>query len=431
MRGLMRSDTGRAGGMAVAVIAGNVIALALTVVFARVLHTKGYGSFSALISTFIILMVPGTALQTTVAREISAEIARRDPTPGGQVRTWLRRLAVLTVGVTIVSIVGRDVLAAIIGVKEVPWAAAATLPSGCLWLMASVSRGALQGFQRYRAVGLSMIGEQLARLVAGLILVAAGAGVTGAFYGTPISLIAVVAALSVPLRRQLGPAQPSALENRLRDLLSRAWAPVVALGLVAWLQDGHVIIVKHIATGRQAGAWSAAAVAAKAVIWVAIGVSLYLVPETARRARTGEDARPILLRTLGVIGALAAPAILIFAVASEPLLRIVFGSKYTGSAGALPFLGIAMSLLAVTFLTVQYKLALHRARFIGVLAVAAVVQPLAILAIGPHLTSIALGVLAVQAALAATMLVLAFRSEGRMGHDFEEDEAPELMLSEA
>ncbi|MFL5913700.1 MAG: hypothetical protein ACJ768_24450, partial [Gaiellaceae bacterium] len=61
MRGLMKSDTGRAGGMAVAVILGNVIALALTVVFARVLHAKGYGSFSALISTFIILMVPGTA----------------------------------------------------------------------------------------------------------------------------------------------------------------------------------------------------------------------------------------------------------------------------------------------------------------------------------------------------------------------------------
>src|SRR5256885_7700448 len=87
----MRSDTGRAGGMAAAVIAGNVIALALTVVFARVLHAKGYGSFSALISTFIILMVPGTALQTTVAREVSAEIARGEPEPGAGVRNWLGR----------------------------------------------------------------------------------------------------------------------------------------------------------------------------------------------------------------------------------------------------------------------------------------------------------------------------------------------------
>src|SRR5919206_4709201 len=111
MQGLMRSDTGRAGGMAAAVIAGNVIALALTVVFARVLHAKGYGSFSALMSTFIILMVPGTALQTTVAREISAEIARGDPNPGAEVRTWLRRLAVVTACVVVVSVLARSVLA--------------------------------------------------------------------------------------------------------------------------------------------------------------------------------------------------------------------------------------------------------------------------------------------------------------------------------
>src|SRR5437016_4696357 len=138
MRELMRSDTGRAGGMAVAVIAGNVIALVLTVVFARVLHAKGYGSFSALMSTFIILMVPGTALQTTVAREVSGEIARGEPHPGREVRKWLERLAVLVLAVALVSVLARDVLAAIIGVKEVPWAAAATLPTGCLWLMVCV-----------------------------------------------------------------------------------------------------------------------------------------------------------------------------------------------------------------------------------------------------------------------------------------------------
>ena len=65
------------------------------------------------------------------------------------------------------------------------------------------------------------------------------------------------------------------------------------------------------------------------------------------------------------------------------------------------------------------------------LAVAAVVQPVVLLAIGPHLTAIALGMLAVQATLAATMLFLAFSKQGTTGHDFEEDGAPELVLTEA
>jgi O-antigen/teichoic acid export membrane protein len=267
--------------------------------------------------------------------------------------------------------------------------------------------------------------------VFGLLMVAVGLGVTGAFLGTPLALMAVIVALAVPLARQIGVVGPGTPLDRLESLFARAWAPVLALGLVAWLQDGHVIIVKHLVSGRQAGAWGASAVAAKAIVWVAIGVSLYLVPETARRARTGEDARPILRRTLLVVGLLALPAILIFAAGAHPLLKTVFGAKFTSSSGALPFLGISMALLATTFLVVQYKLALHRAQFIAVLAVAAVVQPLVLLAIGPHLTAIALGMLAVQAALAATMLFLAFSKAGTMGHSFEEDEAPELVLTEA
>src|SRR5919199_2322417 len=177
LRSLTGSDTGRAAGMAGAVLAGNAVALAFTVVFARVLGQSGYGSLAALVSTFIILMVPGSALQTTVAREVSAAIAAGDASAGGGVRRWLQRLALLAVAVTVVSVFGRDVVAKVIGVDEHPWGAAGALPAGALWLMLSVERGALQAFQRYRLVGASIVIEQAARLAFGLALVGLGGDV--------------------------------------------------------------------------------------------------------------------------------------------------------------------------------------------------------------------------------------------------------------
>ena len=78
MSGLARTDTGRAAGLGVSVIAANVIALVFTVVFARVLGASDYGSLAALMSAFIILMVPGSALQIAVAREVSASLAAAD-----------------------------------------------------------------------------------------------------------------------------------------------------------------------------------------------------------------------------------------------------------------------------------------------------------------------------------------------------------------
>src|SRR5207342_3162892 len=76
------SDTGRAGGLAAAVIVVNVIALGFTVVFARILGASGYGSLAALVSAYIILMVPGSALQIATAREVSHAVAEEDPLAG-------------------------------------------------------------------------------------------------------------------------------------------------------------------------------------------------------------------------------------------------------------------------------------------------------------------------------------------------------------
>ena len=114
LRGLAASDTGRAAGLAAAVIAANVISLAFTIVFARMLGASGYGSLAALISAFIILMVPGSALQIATARDVSPRGGRRRArTPGAGVRALAcaagdgHRSAVAVVVIPL-----RDVLAA-------------------------------------------------------------------------------------------------------------------------------------------------------------------------------------------------------------------------------------------------------------------------------------------------------------------------------
>jgi O-antigen/teichoic acid export membrane protein len=407
LRALTGSETGRAAELGIAAMVANVVGLAFTLVFTRVLGQSGYGSLGALISTFLILTVAGYALQTTVAREVSGALAAGDPAGRG-VRRWLRRLALLAVGMAAVGALARVPLAAVIGVPKVPWAAAATLPAGALWLVLSVERGALLGFQRYRLVGVSIVCEQLARLAFGIVLAEGGLHVTGAFLGTPLALAGVATVLWLPLHRQVAHAPDSELPgHRLRDLALRAWAPICALGLISWLQDGNVIVVKHLASDHEAGAWVAAAVAAKAIMWVAIGLASYLVPEAARRAGSGRDPRPTLLRTMGLIGSLAVPMVLVYAVAAKPILTKVL--HVHGAVGALPFFGLAMSMLALTYLATQYQLALHRSRFLVVLGLAGAAQPLIMVAVGAKLTALALSLLGLHAVTAAAMLTLALR----------------------
>ena len=144
-----------------------------------------------------------------------------------------------------------------------------------------MERGGLQGVHAYRPVALSVVLEAAGRLGCGMVLVAAGLGVTGAYLGTPLSMLATALALMVVSRRRLG-APGGMPVRRLGSLVGRAWPAVLGLFLVAVLQNVDVILVKRQIGGEAAGAYAAAAVAAKAVVWVAIGVGLYLLPEATR-----------------------------------------------------------------------------------------------------------------------------------------------------
>jgi O-antigen/teichoic acid export membrane protein len=425
VRELARSDTGKAAGIAMAQLAANVVSLAFVIVFARVLGDDGYGSLGSLLSLFLILYVPGQALQVAVAREVSARVARDDPDPGAGVRRWLERLVVLTVVVAVVSVLARDVLASAIAVDKFPWAAASAPIGACVWMILAVERGAMQAFARFDAVGWSLIGQEAVRLIGAIALVAVGLDVTGAFLGSMVGFGFVAVALAFPLRDELRRLrQPTAgahVEHRLRDLFGRAWAPLLALGFIAVLQNVDVIIAKHRFSDSLASAWTAAAVAGKGIMWVSIGLGFWLVPEAAKRVHSGGDPRAALERAMAGVALLAVPMLAVYTVAGKTLLDVVF--KLTAASGALAWLGLGFTFLACTYLAIQYLLALHHWTFLWPLGVAAVVQPILLSVINGGPTALARALCAVQAVLAAIVVTMAMRTrELPPGERLEPDE---------
>ncbi|HST42813.1 MAG TPA: hypothetical protein VLK58_25040 [Conexibacter sp.] len=414
LRALRQSDLAKAGGLAIAMIVTNVVALGTTVVFARLLDD--YGSLAALVSYVLILSVAGQAIQVATAREAVLGTLGTGPQLAATLRSWTRVLLIATALSAVVSVLLRAPIAAAVGVDQ-EWAAAAGLPSGVLWLLLSILRGALQGLGDYRAVGVSMIGEQTARLLAGALLAAIGLDVTGAFLGSTVSFAATALWCGLELRSRLAPvdAGSGALHAalRLRDHVARAWAPIAGVIVIAVLQNIDVIAAKHRFSEDVASSYGATAVAAKALVWVAMGVGFYLVPETSRRHSEGEDTRPVLARSLAIVLVCAAPALLIFGFADEPLLRIAFGADRLLAADALLPLGIAFTLLALTYLGIQYLLALHKVLFLVPLALLAIAEPILLITAAPSTPDgFATVVLAVQAAATVVSLTLAFSRLG-------------------
>jgi O-antigen/teichoic acid export membrane protein len=411
---LLNSDTGKAAGLAGAMIANNVIALVSTVVFARLLND--YGSLGALISYLLILTVAGQAMQVATAREGVLGHLGLGNGLVETVRNWTRAMLVVTAVLTVLSVIFRHPIASAVGVHKYPWGAALGIPAGCMYLEVSLLRGALQGVGDYKSVGLSLIGEQATRLVTGALF-AVPFNVTGAYLGSLLSYIAMTVYCMVQLRRYAATynaergAVPSDASVPLWRHVRAAWAPIAGLVVIAVLQNIDIIAAKHRFTSTTATSYAAVAVAAKVLIWVAIGAGFYLVPEVSRRRAAGEDTRPVLWKALGIIFVCALPCLLIFAAGSHPLIQAVFGrKKATASASLLP-LGAAFTVLAATYLAIQYMLALKRTWFLIALGAVAVAEPILLLNASRKPASFAIVVLAIQAVGAVLAFGLALRRD--------------------
>jgi glycosyltransferase involved in cell wall biosynthesis/O-antigen/teichoic acid export membrane protein len=403
----------RPAGVAAATLAANAFALVLTMVLARALGVEGYGQLAALTSAFLILAVPGATLQLATAREAAAGGLGAGPGLLHTLRLWEGAVLVLTLIVAAAAILLREPLATLAGV-DAEWAAAIVPPAGVLWLTLCLRRGALQGLGAHGSVAASLLVEGGARLVASVVLVAFGAGVTGALLGAPLGMLIALAVLQFATRRRAARQAPAFARRRLPELAAGSALAVTALTLLAIVQHVDVIVAQHRLDETAASAYAAAAVFSKVIVWAAVGVALALLPELSRYARRGpEDARR-LLRTLVLVAAVAVPFTLVCAVAGEPLLRLVFGSELAGASDALPWLAAAMGLFACASVAVQHALALGRRTLVLVLAAVALAEPLLLRSIGPGAEDLAVALVVVQLVLALVAVIVALRAAPRL-----------------
>jgi O-antigen/teichoic acid export membrane protein len=402
MAALRHSETAEAGWLAIATIGQQLLAVVFTVVFTRILGTDGYGALAALINFTVILLVPGAALQVAAARQGTLGRLGRGGELAGTLDRWTRHILYGLAAVTVVAVLGREPLSALLNVDE-QWGAAAVPITAALWLLVSVQRGLLQSTRSYRPVAASIVVEAIGRMIGALALVAIGMSVTGAFLGLLIAYACVAVALHRGLRARLGPAARDTRQHPLSALARNAAIPIGGLVLIAALQNVDVIMARHSLDEDTAGVYAATTVAAKFIVWVAVGIGLWVLPEATRRAAAGHDPRAVLVRALGLIVLLSVPALAAFGVFPTQLLEVAFGKDYASGDAVLLTLGVAFALLACSYIAVQFLLGLHRRAFVIGLALVAVAEPV-LLYNATDLETFANRVLLVQA-VGAVLLV--------------------------
>jgi O-antigen/teichoic acid export membrane protein len=402
-----------AGPLAIAGLVSNGANVIVTVLVARLLTAREYGALADLLSLFLVISMPGSALLVGVVRRVTEWRDVRPMLVGGDpgfdagaspLRRWSasihhRGMAALAVLVAVAWIV-QGVLSRALGLPG-SGGVVEVIAAGGVWLLLSVDRGVLQAHRLYAPLAGNLLVEGGVRTLLTIGLTAGGLGVAGAAGGIlAAELTAALHARWLTRTRVMstaGGSSPGARRNRLArpaglprsaplgaggrlyrimhgdwsgqtttsstagaglrhgSLLADSGVALASLALLAVLQNIDVIFVGRYDPAHS-GSYAAISVASKAIVFGAVGLGSYLLPEAAIRWHRGGHA----LRQLGAtVLILTLPAVALLVVAAGAptlLLRIVFGPKLTSAAPAFATLAGAMVCLAATVVMTNYLL---------------------------------------------------------------------------
>lgn len=364
----LKSGLRQAGPVAIAGMAVNGAAALVVIAVARLLSSQAYGELAQLLGLFFILSMPGSAVLVGVVRRVTGlqTTGRAD-----LVRRWVGRvhricLAGLVVELVVVLAL-QDWIAHQLHLADGRGVVLILMAAG-VWILLCVDRGLLQAHRSYGGLAGNLLVEGGVRTALVLALVAGGAGVAGYALGVLVSEVVATAHAHWLARRAwddpttapvvedglagVAAAAPEELLAR-RKLLADVSAAFVGLALLGLLQNVDVILLGRL-DHSQVGPYAAISVASKALVFGALALGAYLLPEATIRWNEGGHA----IRQLGVtLLFLAVPAAVLLAIAvfvPRQFLTLVFSARLSTAAPAFAPLVLAMLCLSFTVLVTNY-----------------------------------------------------------------------------
>jgi O-antigen/teichoic acid export membrane protein len=337
--------------VAFAGLVANILNLGVSVLIARLLDPTEYGAYSQMVGIFFIVALPGSALSVAVVRRATYYLVRSDES---LMARWQRRLNQRLVRwaliFSLVALAGSFLLAQWMGHRS--WMAVwVNALAAISWALLNVDRALLQSRQRYVALASNFLLEGAMRTV--FMVLGSPFGVTGIVGG----LLVAIGIARWHARRLVRVRDVARNEEALQHtgITTDLLIALATLALLATLQFLDVFLIGRYSS-RAAGAYSAISQVAKTIVYGAIILGNFLLPETAIADRRGRDAYRQLRIACGLLLVPVALVLIASEVGPKSLLTLVFGSRYATEYGSMTSLILAMMFLGGSTLLSVYLL---------------------------------------------------------------------------
>ncbi len=355
---------------------GNVSNYFFQLYAGRALGAADYGALNALLAVLALVSSSGGVLLQVMARYASRFVALgRIDLVGALLRRVMTTVLIVGAGVFCLVALAMESIRGFFHLSSFTpvLVLAATIPVG---FIGNALLGALLGCQWFGYASLANIGG-VARLLAGVLLIGTGLGVTGGIAASLVASLLTAVVLFIPLRHLFQQACTVELPS---DAGVAAYSLPVLVAMLAFtsLTTIDVVLARHYLPHVQAGLYAAAAVLAKTALYLPSAVVMTMFPMVSSADTQGMETTTVLRRatvlTVLASGGMAAG----FALLPGFSLTLLLGHQFVDAAPLLRVYGCATVAWAVLNLVMNFNLARHRTAFAYWLVPIAVSQVLAV-----------------------------------------------------
>jgi O-antigen/teichoic acid export membrane protein len=348
-------------------IAANAFNYIYRVAMGRMLDPAEFGEIIALVSLFLIFAVPASPLQT-VGAKVSAQLA--SSLQLGGVRAFFFR-ATFLLGVAALLVMALGVLLAPFLIEFLhissPFALFWAWGAVAFLLISSISRGVLQGLERFSHTAVLVSVEGAVKMGAAVLFVGMGWGVAGAAGGLFVSALSAYI-LSLIFLRDIFIRQNGG-EGTIKDghLAREIFLAFLVFFFLNVLLNVDVVLVKHYFSPEDAGVYSALATLGRIVFLMGTILAGVFFPLVVRSQASGKNVFRPFMYVGGISVGIAVFNAIIFALFPQFFLQLFFGEAYLAGVPYVGYYSILMVLMAAVFLSSYFFMALGRFSFLWIL----------------------------------------------------------------
>lgn len=281
-------------------------------------------------------------------------------------------------------------------------------------LIQGVNRGILQGQTRFTTLAITYQVEMWSRLFLGLLFVWMGLSVNGAVLGISLSFIATWIS-TLPAR--LGLPESGLPEKGIRNAVTLFALPVLLAQVGQILvNNSDILLVRRFYDPTSAGQYAALALIGRIVFFATWSVVTTMFPIVAQKQKRGEAHRHLLWVSLGIVGGISLPVVLLAFFIPKLIIGLLFGSAYLGVSDLLWLYALATTMYALANVVVNYRLSLGMGRETGMALAAGVTQVLGIIFFHKTLAEVVWVQVIIMAALFLALLIRDLVSEAKLEH---------------